>query len=169
MKTSDCFSEIKTKANELVSFLEFLIDLNLPWEEHFGFEMIPIENCWIEKETALQEIDKINPIKQLILLKIPSKSFYNWHVDDFRQSCINLLVSKNHHSYSMFGEHKNKYYYNDIIELKYKPLTYYLFNNQENHAVINLDDRDRYLFSLCFKKEIPYATLQEKLKNNLIK
>ena len=111
MKTSDCFSELKTKANELVSFLEFLIDLNLPWEEHFGFEMIPIENCWIEKETALQEIDKINPIKQLILLKIPSKSFYNWHVDDFRQSCINLLVSKNHHSYSMFGEHKNKYYY----------------------------------------------------------
>ena len=40
MKTSDCFSEIKTKANELVPFLEFLISLDLPWKEHFGFEGI---------------------------------------------------------------------------------------------------------------------------------
>ena len=80
MKTSDCFSEIKTKANELVPFLEFLISLDLPWKEHFGFEAFPIETCWIEKEDALREIDKINPIKHLGLLKIPKKSFYNWHV-----------------------------------------------------------------------------------------
>ena len=169
MKTSDCFSEIKTKANELVPFLEFLISLDLPWKEHFGFEAFPVETCWIEREAALREIDKINPIKQLGLLKIPRKSFYNWHVDDFRQSCINLLVSKNHHSYSMFGKHKNNYYHDDIIELNYEPLTYYLFNNQEKHAVINLDNKDRYLFSLYFKEETPYETLREKLKDNLIK
>ena len=69
----------------------------------------------------------------------------------------------------MFGKRKNKYYYDNIIELKYKPLTYYLFNNQENHAVINLDDKDRYLFSLYFKEETPYETLREKLKTNLVK
>ena len=166
--TSNYFSEIRTKANELIPFLEFLINLKLPWREHFGFEMIPIEDCWIEKETALQEIDRINPIKHLGLLKIPKKSFYNWHVDDFRQACINMLVSKDHHSYSVFGKHKSKYYYNDLTELNYKPLTYYLFNNQENHAVINLDDKDRYLFSLYFKDELPYEILQKKLKNLIV-
>jgi len=167
--TSNYFSEIKTKSNELVSFLEYLINFEeVPWTEHFGFEASPIDSLWIERELALKEINEIHPIQNLGLLKIPRKSFYNWHVDGFRQSCINLLVSKDHHSYSMFGEYKNEYYYNNLVELNYKPLTYYLFNNQKNHAVINLDDKDRYLFSLYFKDEIPYGILQKKLKNLIV-
>jgi len=169
MNTIDCFSEIKTKAKDLVPFLEDLTKFEkIPWQEHFGFKAIPIDTRWIGKESALDKIHKVHPIKQLGLLKVPKKSFYNWHVDDFRQSCINLLVSKDHHSYSVFGEHQNDYYHNNIIELNYKPLTYYLFNNQRKHAVINLDSKDRYLFSLYFEEETPYEVLQEKLKSDLV-
>ena len=81
MNKNSCFSEIKTKANGLVSFLESLINLGLAWKEHFGFEAFPIETYWIEKEAALKEIDKIHPIKHLGLLKIPKKAFYNWPLD----------------------------------------------------------------------------------------
>ena len=168
MNPADCFSEIKIKSTELVLYLENLISSqNLPWQEHFGFEAIPIDNQWIERELSLKEVNKIHLIKQLGLLKIPSKSFYNWHVDDFRQSCINMLISKDHHSYSIFGDYKNSYYHNNIIELKYNPFTYYLFNNQKKHAVVNLDCKDRYLLSLYFEEETSYDILRNKLQSTL--
>ena len=94
MKSIDCFTEIETKSTELALYLEDLVSSqDLFWQEHFGFDALPIENSWIKKELALSQIDEIHSIKQLGLLKIPSKSFYNWHVDDFRQSCINMLIS----------------------------------------------------------------------------
>tara|TARA_Y100001972_G_scaffold4768_1_gene5288 strand:+ start:321 stop:836 length:516 start_codon:yes stop_codon:yes gene_type:complete len=160
----DCFSEIKTKSNELVLYLENLIFTeNLSWQQHFGFDVIFLDNSWIQKELALQQIDKIHPIKQLGLLRVEQKSFYDWHVDDYRQSCVNCLVSKEHHSFCLFGEHKDGWYHDNIIELKYKPYTYYLFNNQKKHAVMNLDKKDRYLLSLYFQEETSYEILRKKL------
>ena len=95
MNPIDCFSEIKTKSNELVLYLENLVSFeNLSWQQHFGFDVIFLDNFWIQKELALNEINKIHPIKQLGLLRVKFKSFYDWHVDDYRQSCINCLVSK---------------------------------------------------------------------------
>jgi len=169
MISIDCFSEIKTKSNELVLYLENLISSkNLSWEQHFGFDVVFLDNSWIQKELALREINEIHSIKQLGLLKVGNKSFYDWHVDDYRQSCINCLVSKEHRSYCLFGKHKDEWYHNNIIELKYKPYTYYLFNNQKKHAVINLDSKDRYLLSLYFNEETSYEILTKKLKSILI-
>jgi len=168
MKPTDCFSEIKIKSNKLITHLEHLISSQNPsWEEHFGFDAIPIDSSWIEKELPLKEINEIHSIKQLGLLKVSNKSFYDWHVDSYRQSCINCLISKDHHSYLLFGEYKDEYYHNNIIELKYKPYTYYLFNNQKKHSVVNLDSKDRYLLSLYFEEETPYETLRKKLKSIL--
>jgi len=165
----DCFSEIKTKSNELVLYLENLLSSeNLSWQQHFGFDVIFLDNFWIEKELALQQINKIHPIKQLGLLRVEHNSFYDWHVDSYRQSCINCLISKDHNSYCLFGKYRDEWYHNNIIELKYKPYTYYLFNNQKKHAVMNLDSKDRYLLSLYFEEETSYKILREKLKNILI-
>ena len=55
-----------------------------------------------------------------------------------------------------------------IKRFKYKPYTYYLFNNQKKHAVMNLDKKDRYLLSLYFKEEASYEILQKKLVTTLI-
>ena len=166
MNQNDCFTEIKTKSNKLVLYLEHLISSeNLSWQQHFGFDVIFLENSWIQKELALKQVNKIHPIKQLGLLRVKHKSFYDWHVDDYRQSCINCLVSKEHDSYCLFGEHKDEWYHDNIIKLKYKPYTYYLFNNQKKHAVLNLDSRDRYLLSLYFKEEASYKILRKKLNS----
>ena len=169
MNQNDCFAEIKTKSNELVLYLEHLISSqDLSWQQHFGFDVIFLDNSWIQKELALNQINKIHPIKQLGLLRVQNKSFYDWHVDDYRQSCINCLVSKEHDSYCLFGEHKDEWYHDNIIELKYKPYTYYLFNNQKEHTVLNLDNKDRYVFSLYFDEETSYEILKEKFKSILI-
>ena len=45
--------------------------------------------------------------------------------------------------------------------------TYYLFNNQKKHAVINLDKKDRYLLSLYFQEEASYQILQRKLRSTI--
>ena len=169
MNPTDCFSEIKTKSNELAIYLEDLISSqNLSWHEHFGFDVVFLDSSWIQKELALKEINELHPIRQIGLLKVSSNSCYHWHVDGFRQSCINSLISKDHYSHTLFGEYKDEIYHKNIIELKYKPYTYYLFNNQKEHTVLNLDNRDRYLFSLYFNEETSYEILREKLKSTLI-
>ena len=169
MNPTDCFSEIKTKSNELALYLEDLISSqNLSWDKHFGFDVVFLDSSWIQKELALKEINELHRIRQIGLLKVSSKYCYHWHVDDFRQSCINSLISKDHYSHTLFGEYKDVFYYNNLIELKYKPYTYYLFNNQRNHTVLNLDNKNRYLFSLYFEEETSYEILRDKLKSILI-
>ncbi len=166
MKQDHYFAKIETKAGPLLEHLNNLIESNLPFRKHFGFDAIPIDLNWIEEEQSLKEIHNIQPIKALGLLKVPSNSFYNWHVDDFRRSCINMLVSERHDSHCLFSETKDNYY-REIIELKYEPETYYLFNNQKQHCVMNLG-KNRYLFSLYFEEEIHYPLIHQKLRNNSI-
>ena len=77
MNQNNCFTEIKTKSNGLVLYLEHLISLeNLTWQQHFGFDVIFLDDSWIQKELALKQINKIHPIKQLGLLRVKHKSFY---------------------------------------------------------------------------------------------
>ena len=55
----DCFSEIKTKSNKLILYLENLISFkNLTWQQHFGFSVIFLDNYWIQKELeGLEEVE----------------------------------------------------------------------------------------------------------------
>jgi len=163
----DCYSPIKIKANTLPLYLKSLIDLELKWQEHFGFECIEIDKIWIQQEPALKAINSIHKIFRLGLLKIQAESMYDWHVDSIRQSCLNMLISENHNSITLFGSQRD-YVNKDILQLQYQPNTYYLFNNQIEHCVINIDVT-RYLFSLYFEQEISYSKLKAMLqKHNVV-
>jgi hypothetical protein len=164
--SENCFLPLKQKAEGVIDFIEWLIDQELPWDEHFGFDAVPVDSCWIETEPALCKVNQLQPIKQLGLLRIPPQSMYDWHVDQYRLSCLNLLISQNHHSHTLFGIQRN-YINKNICELQYEPKTYYLFNNQIEHCVINLDS-PRYLLSLYFEEETAYDELKQRfLKENL--
>jgi hypothetical protein len=96
-----------------------------------------ISPIWIDAEPALSEVDAIHPIDRLGLLRIPPFTFYDWHVDAYRQSCINMQLNLDHPSHTLFGyqaDDHNK----DVLELRYQPRTFYLFNNQIEHCVANL-------------------------------
>ena len=154
----DCFSALKLKAKELPLYLRGLMDKKTPWQEHFGFDCIEIDRSWIDKEPALKAVHSLHKIRQLGLLKVQAESMYDWHVDGYRQSCLNMLISENHNSFTLFGRQRN-YINKDIVQLQYAPNTYYLFNNQMEHCVINLDG-PRYLFSLYFEEEASYLQLR---------
>ena len=154
---SSCYAKLVGKADFLLHYSKWLILHSDNWTEHFGFDAIELDRNVIDEEPVLTEVDKIQKIGMLGLLRVKAKTFYDWHVDEYRLSCINLLVSTDHHSHTLFGKqanHLNK----DVLELEYEPGRYYLFNNQVPHCVCNLDE-DRYLFSIYFEEETLYKDL----------
>jgi hypothetical protein len=159
MLAIDCFCPLQQKAEELVDYASWVINQDLPWTSYFGFQARPIHEYWIEQEPALALVHKFAPIKSLGLLCVPPSVMYNWHKDLHRKSCINLLISENHHSHTLFGKQRDELN-RSICELAYEPKTYYLFNNQVEHCVINLDTT-RYLVSLIFENETKYEDLRD--------
>lgn len=159
-----CFCSLKNKAEHIAEYALTIVEENLPWEEHFGFDAFELPlDIILQLEPALKAVHDKHKIQRVGILRIHGNNMYDWHVDEFRLSCINLLINKDHHSHTLFGMQRN--HINKVItELKYEPDTFYLFNNQIQHCVINLD-KHRYLLSLYFEEEIPFIKLKEKLKD----
>lgn len=159
MISADCFTKLTPKAEYLPDFIRWVLCEPLEWQSHFGFDAIELPSTLIEVEPALKELHEVWPIGRLGLLRVAEMSVYDWHVDEYRLSCVNMLFSTGNISHTLFGsqrDHLNK----DVIELKYEPDTFYLFNNQVPHTVINLDG-PRYLFSLYFQEEKDYSELRD--------
>jgi len=131
------------------------------WSEHFGFNAIELPMGLIAEDSALRAVHAVQPVARLGLLMVQASTFYKWHKDVFRQCCLNMLISEDHHSHTLFGEDLHNQNMK-ITELKYIPNTLYLFNNQAEHCVVNLDG-PRYLFSLYFQQETPYEIVKNKL------
>lgn len=159
----DCYAPLTVKAGLLFKHLQMLVRSPQDWNKHFGFDCIEVGSNWIEEEDALFQVNRIHPIKQLGLLRIAPYSFYDWHVDVYRQSCINMLINLEHNSHTLFG-YQTDGHSKDVLELRYQPRTFYLFNNQIEHCVANLDG-PRYMFSLYFETETPFAFIKEDLKD----
>ena len=156
-----CFSLLRTPAAKLLNHCQGLIaDPERMWWPHIGWLASPLNLSWIDEEPALHEVQRISPIARLGILKLPAKWVYSWHRDQTRQACINLLVSSDHHSHTLFGEPVNSTTF-QTLELRYPPGRYVLFNNQIPHTVINLDG-DRYLLSLEFAVPTPYDVLRRR-------
>jgi len=155
------FKELNLLPDLLVDEIDSIDKDKQAWSSHFGFNAIELNPNLIQSDSALKRVHQIQPIARLGLLMIRSSNFYKWHRDAYRQCCLNMLISENHNSHTLFGgdvDSQNMM----ITELKYKPKTLYLFNNQEQHCVINLDG-PRYLFSLYFCEETPYQTVKARL------
>ena len=163
MNHTNCFAPLKERAGELPAFLRQLVLQQPAWTKHHAFDCVPIDNSWIQKEPALRALHAVNPIMQLGLLQIAASTMYDWHVDGPRLACVNMLVSEGHRSHTLFGvqvDAVNK----EICELRYEPGTYYLFNNQQQHCVVNLDG-PRHLLSLYFRQERPFGELLQLLQD----
>jgi hypothetical protein len=86
---------------------------------------------------------------------------YHWHRDNDIGCSLNMVLDV-YNSHTLFTHSNPKQVYLEaIIELNYKPNTWYIFNSQEKHSVINLDDRARVLFTLIMPKEVKYHDVVE--------
>ena len=158
----DCFALLEQPACGIVEHCRTLAtNPEAIWLPHFGFQAMALSRDWIAREPALLAIEAICPIAQIGILRMPDHWVYHWHRDQDRQACINMLLSTDHHSHTLFGQSINNTNMH-CRELAYEPGRYYLFNNQIPHTVINLDV-DRHLFSLEFAEAVPYGELRERL------
>lgn len=145
-----CYKELTEKAIFVPKYFWENFD-SLSWQKYFAFEAaeLPLELV-LENEPILQKINNVFKIDKLGILLVKKNTTYNWHKDAVRGVAINLLLSTAHNSHCIFSR-DSVTTVSEIVELKYSPDTFYIFNNQCSHMVVNLDF-DRYLFSVEFQK-----------------
>ena len=159
-----CYSEIAGQCGDLFEYLKTLITAELPpWEEHFGFLAKEVPNHWIEDDSILAAIHRVNPIARIGILRVPPNTCYDWHRDTHRRCCVNMLISDDAESVTLFGAESGGLQTRQIIPIEYKPRTFYLFNNQVDHCVINLGP-ERFTFSLYFAEERHFEVVKGKLE-----
>ena len=148
-------------------FLNNFPELKEKRVRHLNFNSCEIpKEIWLQ-EPVLSEINSVFEIERAGLLSLEKDRVYDWHKDSDRGVAINMLL-RNDHSHSLFKMRPSKFVVEKIKELKYEPDTFYLFNTQADHCVINFN-KTRYVFSCEFKKkkdELNYMTVLDWIKNN---
>ena len=158
------YLELKTKSQFITN--HFFSNFNeLRWIDYCGFLTARFSNDLISEEPALVALDKKFKIESIgVVMLLPNKS-YLWHVDQKRGLSINMLLSYDHVSHSVFGDFGQRPSREqvDIKELEYKKDTFYVFNTQKPHTVFNFNG-SRYLFTVEFvkpKTELVYNQVRD--------
>ncbi len=129
------------------------------WVPYFGFLARPIPIDWLlSTDPFLKALYDRHRFQNAGVLMNEPDTVYGWHVDGKRGASVNMLIGGEGHC--LFRESSNLI--TDIEELEYEPDTFYLFNPQVEHMVVNLVE-PRFLFSLEFADgivELPYAKLR---------
>lgn len=157
------YSEITLKPSILNS-LNPSEDLN--WKSIHGWDVVEVPKEVWSLENLLSRVNSEFPINRVAILNMGPFQNYMWHADDYRGVAINMLLSHTR-SHCLFGYSKD----NDNMffeELIYKPNTFYLFNTQQFHTIINFEDY-RYMLSVEFiqdKSELNYYDIYWWARNN---
>lgn len=144
--------------------------LNLPvgsWAKYYNFEAIRVHPDLMRRDPFLSYLSKKRKF-QAGILRMPPNTCYNWHMDTDRKVGLNMLLEDDRQSRCVFiAEDRGKasgVASPEVVfktrELKYQPSTYYVFNTQKPHMVLNTT-RPRYMFSLEFLDEDRGLTFDE--------
>lgn len=129
-------------------------DPDTMWVEYFNFTATPIPIEMLRADPFYDWLFKRHPFRGGIL-KMENKEVYNWHEDSNRGVCINCMIPTPNTSYTFF---RAKYkpganiVQHKIIELQYYPGVRYLFNNQQQHMVLNYDGV-RFMITIEFEAD----------------
>lgn len=127
------------------------------WRPYFNFSALQVPFDLAYKDPVLTGIGLKYPLA-VGILRLDPYTTYDWHTDTKRGVSINMLLNdvKSQCLFSV-GEtdatHK-------FLELKYQPKTYYAFNNQVPHMVINFA-QTRYLMSVEFQADKDELTFEQ--------
>jgi len=121
-----------------------------------GFYGYPIGPEIFLQDQALAEIDKKYKILHAAFLKVNPNSSYHWHIDRRRGASINMLLTYDDQSFTLFYRNKDDYLQDkqqfEIVSLPYQQNHYFVFNTQQYHSVVNFNS-PRVIFSCLFEKE----------------
>lgn len=143
-------------ANDLYEYAK-----NVPphhWVQYYNFIATPVPHEILGLDSFLVNLSKKRKFHAGILRMEPN-TCYNWHVDTDRKVGLNMLLADNGDSRCLFLDGPPGVVFK-TKELKYETDTYYVFNTQVPHIVLNTDE-PRYLFSLEFLEEDRDLTFDE--------
>ena len=160
-----CYKKVQHDAYPLRSQLWDFISETDPkaWVPYYNFEALPVPMQLIDDPLLVRLEEKRE--FQCGMLKIPSHTVYNWHMDTDRNCGLNMLVYDDGQSKCIFAPEGLKIVM-PTVELRYAPNTFYAFNTKVMHTVFNFTT-PRYMFSLEFIGKdygLSYAQLLADLK-----
>jgi len=145
------FYEIKTKSVIRDVVLHHAMREDAKWVKYFNFDATQIPNNILALDPVLADIGSRHPLIGGVVM-LPPNSFYNWHTDTRRGVSINMVINpQDGVSHCIFTADKDVVV-GKFTELKYEPETYYLFNTQVNHMVLNFD-MPRLLLTVEFSED----------------
>lgn len=117
------------------------------WQPYYNFSAVQVPFDLAFSDPVLAGIGAKHSLA-VGIVRLDPYTTYDWHIDTKRGVSINMLLNdvKSNCLFSV-GETEATH---QFLELKYQPKTYYVFNNQVPHMVINFA-QTRYLMSVEFK------------------
>jgi hypothetical protein len=133
------------------------------WKPYYNFHAIQVPFDLAYSDPILRSLGTKYPLA-VGIIRLDPYTTYDWHVDGRRGVCVNMLLNdvKSHCLFEV--EHDEATH--TFLELKYCLGSYYVFNNQVPHMVINFNE-SRYLMSVEFeadKNELSYEQLLGEVK-----
>ena len=94
------------------------------------------------------------------VVKLEPNVCYDWHVDTRRGVGINMLLTPEVRSSCLFAKGDGVQF--GVEELVYEPNTFYLFNTQVKHMVLNYE-KPRYLLTVEFELDKDQLSFEDLL------
>ena len=127
------------------------------WQPYYNFSAVQVPFELAFNDPVLAGIGAKHSLA-IGIVRLDPYTTYDWHIDTKRGVSINMLLNdvKSNCLFSV-GEAEATH---KFLELKYQPKTYYVFNNQIPHMVINFA-QTRYLMSVEFKADKDELTFDQ--------
>lgn len=159
---ADCYTELNHSSKVIVDwFLSEIDHLNFDTEVHYWSGCVCPKEVWLS-DSLLSKVHDQFPIKHAGILRLEPNRCFDWHLDGNRGVCINSIMTPDVKSICLFGNQLTIATL-EVVELIYKPETFYLFNPQVPHQIITWDEA-RYMFSIEFdqdKHQLSYQTVKD--------
>lgn len=159
------YYEIEIKSTIANDILDYAFNSS-PWAPYYNFSAKPIPPHIIAEDNFFKWLHTRYEFLAGVI-KLDPYTCYNWHKDTRRGVGINMLLTPHVRSVCAFADNTDEPVFK-IDELKYKPITYYVFNTQANHTVYNFE-MTRYLLSIEFlkgKDELTFNQLVDDIKEH---
>ena len=128
--------------------LDFATTTN-KWQPYYNFHAAQVPFDLAYSDPILRSIGTKYPLA-VGVIRLDPHTTYDWHTDTRRGVSINMLLN-NAESNCLFSVSETEATHS-FIELKYRLGSYYIFNNQVPHMVLNFNE-SRYLMSVEFEAD----------------
>ena len=115
------------------------------WFPYYNFEVMPVRPEVLMMDPFLADLAKKQEFHAGVI-RLPKNTCYDWHTDTDRKVSINMLLKDARSECLFMGKPGVSF---QFYELKYMPHTYYAFDTQTPHMVLN-HEGPRYMFSVEF-------------------